>query len=164
MALAARDVMKEKIVTAEPTLSAADLERLLNQERISGAPVVEQGRLVGVVSRADIVRAVADAEDGADVVLDYYRDIAGATPTKSEHARLAGERAESLRVSDLMSRQLVSVAPTATLREVAAALTEHGIHRVLVAEGSRLLGVISTLDLVRLLADGRLVEGSARGR
>jgi CBS domain-containing protein len=158
MPILARDVMQPRVVTVEPSLSAAELERLLERECISGAPVVEGGRLLGVVSRADLASAGAGAEDEADSLLAYYEDVAGATPSRRERAQLVGERAASLRVRDLMQTEIVSVAPDASIRKVAAALVERRIHRVLVVEGDRLAGIVSSLDVVRLLADGRLVE------
>jgi CBS domain-containing protein len=158
MSISARDVMQARVVTVEPSLPAADLEALLDRERISGAPVVEAGQLVGVVSRADLVGAAAGAEDDADALLAYYEDAGGAASSRGERARLVGERGASLRVRDLMQTDLVTVAPVAPLREVAAKLTERCIHRVLVVDGGRLVGIVSSLDLLRPLADGRLAE------
>jgi len=158
MSMSARDVMQSEVVTVESSLPAAELEALLDRERISGAPVLDGGRLVGVVSRADLVGAAAGAEGAADALLAYYEDAGGASSSRGERARLVGERAASLRVRDLMRTDLVTVAPAAPLREVAAKLTERRIHRVLVVEGGRLVGIVSSLDVLRPLADGRIVE------
>lgn len=156
MAILARDVMTKAVVTVDPSLSAAELERLLDRERISGAPVVADGRIVGVVSRADLVRAQTDASDRADALLDYYREAGGGAPDASEHARLAGARAEKVCVRDVMTTELVAVAPDQPVAEVARALFERRIHRLLVVEEGRLCGVISSLDIVRLVGEGRL--------
>ena len=56
-------------------------------------------------------------------------------------------------MSDVMTRDVVRVAPDATLGAVATALCENRVHRVLVIENDRLLGIISTFDLVGLLKD-----------
>ena len=82
MSMAARDVMQAEVVTVEPTLPAAELEALLDRERISGAPVVEGGRLVGVVSRADLVGAAAGAEGAAEALLAYYEDTGGGSASR----------------------------------------------------------------------------------
>jgi len=122
MPILARDVMQSRVITVEPSLSAAELEQLLDRECISGAPVVEAGRLVGVVSRADLAGAAAAAGDEADSLLAYYEDVAGALTSRRDRAQLVGERAGSLRVRDLMQTQLVTVAPDASVRKVASAL------------------------------------------
>ena len=136
MTISAKDVRLAKAITVEPTLSALDLERLFERERITGAPVVEKGRLVGVVSRADLARALATADDEAGALLDYYGEVAGASPSPAARARLTGEKAEGLCVKDLMSTRIISVEPDESLREIAKALTKHRVHRVLVAEAA----------------------------
>ncbi len=95
----------------EPSLPASELEKILNRGRISGAPVLEEGRLVGVVSRADLDRAGAADENQAESLLAYYEDIAGSSPGRTERAQLLGERAEHLRGRDVMQTELVTVPP-----------------------------------------------------
>jgi len=158
MTILARNVRLAKVITVEPTMSALELERLFEREQISGAPVLEGERLVGVVSRADLARAFAEADSTAGVLLDYYGEIADASPSPAERTRLTGEKTEKLLVRDLMSTRLVSVEPDELLQEVAKTFMKHRVHRVLVAEDRHLIGVISSLDLVQLIADGRLEE------
>jgi CBS domain-containing protein len=52
-----------------------------------------------------------------------------------------------------MTAAVVGVSPDATIGEVARALCENRVHRVLVIENDQLLGIISTLDLVAVLRD-----------
>jgi CBS domain-containing protein len=158
LALLAKDVMQAQMITVEPDLSAVELGRLFHREHISGAPVVAQGRLVGVVSQADLAHALAEADERAEATLYYYQELSGASPDWSSRAHLAGERTEHLRVRDLMSDAVLSVSPDLPLREVARELVQHGVHRLLVVEGQRLLGIVSAFDVVRLVADGRLAE------
>ena len=51
-----RDIMTTEVFTVSPGLSLVDLELELGAQRVSGAPVVEHGKLVGIVSRSDIDR------------------------------------------------------------------------------------------------------------
>jgi CBS domain-containing protein len=157
--LLAKDLMTAGVATVAPRVPLAELERSLSELRISGMPVVDPaGEVLGVVSRADIVRALSGAESQAEAVLAYYRDVAGAEPAPSELARMMGERAIALHVEDVMATDLLAVRPDQSLREVASLLAERRLHRVLVMEGRRLLGLVSSLDIVRAVADGRLVS------
>lgn len=74
---------------------------------------------------------------------------------------MVGDRATSLLVEDVMARDLLSVRPDQPLSEVAGLLAEHQLHRVLVTEGRRLLGLVSSQDITRAVADGRLVARGA---
>jgi CBS domain-containing protein len=158
MTITAKNVRLAKVVTVEPTLPLLELERLFEREQLSGVPVLEKGRLVGVVSRADVARALAEADDQAAALLDYYGEVAGASSTPVERARLTGEATELLRVTDVMSTRIVAVEPDQSIQDVAKTLVKHRVHRVLVAVDRQLIGVISSLDLVQLIADGRLAE------
>lgn len=155
--LLARDLMTAAVGTVGPRLTVPELERALTEMRVSGAPVVdERGDLVGVVSRYDIIRAESGAGAEAQALLGYYQEVAGAEPLPSEASRLAGERVRALRVEDIMVRNLVTVQPDQPAREVAGVLARHRVHRVLVADGRRLLGIVSALDIARAVAEGLL--------
>lgn len=161
MELRARDAMQTKVRIVHPDTSLRDLEDAFFQARVSGFPVVEDGRLVGVVSRSDVVRRLDVEQSVAETLSDYYRD-AGAMeerpiPSLEEIGTGFGARLERLRVKDVMARTPISVSPETLLAELARTLVEHRIHRVPVVDGGRLAGIVSTLDLVRLVADGRLV-------
>jgi CBS domain-containing protein/anti-sigma regulatory factor (Ser/Thr protein kinase) len=56
--LKVRDVMTQEIKTVSPSMSMADLLELLRREQISGAPVHENNKLLGVVSMEDLIRAL----------------------------------------------------------------------------------------------------------
>ncbi len=59
----ARDLMTKPPVTATESMPVAELARLLEHHRIKRVPIVRDGVLVGIVSRADLVRALAHGED-----------------------------------------------------------------------------------------------------
>ena len=59
-----------------------------------------------------------------------------------------------LRVRDVMTPAPARVAPDASVEEVARLMTREGFHRVPVVEGERLVGIVSTMDFVRLLGEG----------
>jgi CBS domain-containing protein len=166
--LCAQDVMNAKVITISPDETLADLERVLLAERVGGVPVVEGGRLVGVVSRSDVVRMLGAEQSVAGTRLDFYREYyedpdpsdEGAASQdrreREEAAALLAERLAQVRVRDAMNREVIRVEGDAPLREVADRLVEHHIHRIVVTRGGRLAGIVSTLDLVRLVAEGRL--------
>lgn len=155
--LRARDVMQSAVSTVEPGLSLAQLDEILVREGVSGMPVLEKGEVVGVVSRADVVRAFDQASGAAAATLAYYHDVAGAALDPGTVARMSAGNVAAKAVRDVMTSQIVSVSPDDPLREVARILVDRRMHRILVIEGRRLAGIVTTVDLVRTIADGRLV-------
>jgi CBS domain-containing protein len=61
-----------------------------------------------------------------------------------------------------MTEELLTVTAGQSIAEVARALATRRIHRILVVDDRRLIGLISSLDVVRLVGDGRLVESDGR--
>jgi CBS domain-containing protein len=163
-----RDAMQAEVVQIGPDQSLAELERVLLEERLGGVPVVERGRLLGVVSRSDILRLLGAERAIAEAQADFYREFHDDPFAPSEYA--AREEAEqragieeqiahrlaSFRVRDAMTTEVVSVEADAPLRDAAARMAERRIHRVVVTERGRLAGVLSALDLVRMVAEGQL--------
>jgi CBS domain-containing protein len=159
MPLRAADIMRADVVTVSPELPLTELEDLFMSRRITGAPVVDNGSLVGIVSRSDIVRSLSLERSLAGIIAESLvpnewapsEEPATIAPRPDLRGRLEGQR-----VRDAMAQDVVTVRPDAPVAEVARALLDRHVHRVLVTQDGRLLGVISTLDLAAAIADGRL--------
>jgi CBS domain-containing protein len=160
------EVMRRELVTVAPELGLPDLEERLLRARISGAPVVEDGRVVGVVSRSDVVRQLDLERSRFAAASSFYLEPFDVEAEGARDRRRVPEavaaRLESLRVGDVMIRDVIHVAPSASLAEAARLMVERRVHRVLVLEQDRLQGLLTALDLARLVADGRLVDGNSR--
>lgn len=155
-----KQVMQRNVHTIALEVTLPDLEEAFVKQGVSGFPVVDKGELVGIVSRSDIVRQLFLEHHAAKTTSDFYLDDDGfheiPLVTFEQIADRVGERIERLKVKDVMSRVLVKVSPDSPLRMVAQMLTDNHVHRVLVTEGNRLLGIVSSLDLVLLIANGRV--------
>jgi CBS domain-containing protein len=154
MAVCARDLMRDDVITLSPELPLVEAQRVLVESDISGAPVVdESGRVVGVISASDLLRAVSEEHDTGLTQASYFRDVLPFSVSDwSRDVEDFQDRLEELSVADAMTKETVSVPPDASLRQVATTLCEHRVHRVLVVEGQRLLGIISSFDFVELFA------------
>lgn len=162
MALTVRDVMKSDLRTVDPEMSLVDFERLLIAQRVGGAPVLDGKKLVGVISREDIIRVLSLEQSMAEVQSGVYAHSPDGAPQAAfdRVGDQVGQRMQELRVRDAMTAVRARVTPTASLQEVARQMVKHRVHRVLVTEGDALVGIVSRIDLVALLAEGVLVEAS----
>jgi CBS domain-containing protein len=149
----ARDIMESQVVKVSPEDPLSVVHRLFFEENINGAPVVdEEDRIVGVITSKDLLRAAADEHDTARGDPGYFREIlefSGADWENAPEGYL--DRLRERTVGEYMTEEAVSVAPDAPIAEVARILRTHGVHRVLVIEDSRLVGILSTFDMVALL-------------
>jgi predicted transcriptional regulator len=153
MVTTARDVMCTDVLSVSPEEPLLQVHRLFVDEEITGAPVVDQdGRVLGVISSADLLRAVAEDHEAAATSPVYLRELIefsgpdwGIVPQDFQ------DRLSQLTAADAMSDRVIAVEPDTALEAVARTLRFHRIHRVLVEERGRLVGIITTFDLMRFL-------------
>lgn len=156
--ITAADLMSPDVLTVPEDMTVRDLAAFLMEHEISGAPVVDSGgRLVGVVSVIDIADLAAGAEedeDGDDEVAPgsfFATGFGGGAPEGlADLGPFEGEEGE-MRVGEIMNPEVYSVPEDATVSQVASTLLNHHIHRLLVIEEGRVLGIITTSDLLGLL-------------
>jgi CBS domain-containing protein len=121
-------------MTRAVVLLAADMPaewalRHLERQAVSGAPVVDRGRVVGVVTRRDLLVPIPDQGSYADPL-------------------------DGLTVADLMSGEPVTAGPDWPLVRAVRVMVDHGVNRVPVVDGAgRPLGVLTRDDVLRALAD-----------
>ncbi len=162
--LTASDLMQKSVVRLNPDTTVEEAAALLDDAGISGAPVVEvSGKLIGVFSLRDVAQRARlgprepDARRGWDVEEMEAGDVVEDDISMADD--YSPGNAEVERVRQHMSASVVTVPPALPVREVAARMVNESIHRVFVVDGNKLLGVISTFDLARAVADGRIGRG-----
>jgi len=156
MVLLVKDIMLTEVVSFSPGLSIDVLEQKLLNDQIGGAPVIEKGEVIGVVCRSDIVKRLAIEQVNAVMVYDFYESPAYINKDGMDVnviASLVGHRIEHMKVRDIMTRSIISVSPTQPLSEAADLMLEKKIHRLLVIEDNKLVGVISATDFARLYSN-----------
>ena len=152
----AGEIMVRNLISARPDQRLSELEKMLVDHNISGVPVIDQSRLVGVVSRSDITRVqvlgelldsqIADELHWDETQADGFRH------TEGEKFQSFQDRMKNFKVRDVMRSQVVTCSPTAPLPEVARLLVQNHIHRVIVTDGDRPVGIVSSLDLAKLVS------------
>ena len=132
MARLAREVMQTYLISVNPETPLLEVHRLFVDEEINGAPVVDEtGRLLGVISSVDLLRAVEEEHDAASSQSDYLRDfVEFSSPDWQEGSGNFQHRLGERTVADAMTRGGITVTPETLVPEVAAKLRKHRIHRV----------------------------------
>jgi CBS domain-containing protein len=145
--------MTPDVVTVADDMSTHEAARFFIEHEISGAPVVDdQGRLVGVVSLTDIVRSVTEEDDEGDRPgrSAFYRGDVGDITLEDLGQRFVEQQARSVR--DVMTPTIHAVKDSDPVAVVAKAMLDQHIHRLIVMRGADVVGIISSLDLLKVLA------------
>jgi CBS domain-containing protein len=119
MAKSVREAMTASVSSVSPSQSLADAAEVMKGEDVGSVPVVEQGRLAGIVTDRDIVtRAVAE-----------------------------GRNPQAVKVEEIASHDLVTVEPERDLNEALALMARHKVRRLPVLEEGRLVGMLAQADI-----------------
>jgi CBS domain-containing protein len=159
MQLVARDIMNPEVLCAQQSWSIRRLAGFLSEHQISGAPVVDDdGNILGVVSVSDIALYVSrnltdlgSAHQRSDYFVSGWESRLGPEDME-DRVGLSIERPLQESVKTIMTSAVYSVEEDCPIFEMAEIMMRHRIHRLLVTRGSLLVGIVSSLDLLRLLA------------
>jgi CBS domain-containing protein len=132
-----REVMTSEVKACEPTATVVDAAKLMAQEDVGPIPIVEDGRLIGIVTDRDIVVNVV--AKGTDV--------------------------NTTTVGDIASRDLVTISPDDDMNDALGLMAANQVRRLPVVEGDRLVGIVAQADIARTGRDkktGEVVEEISR--
>lgn len=118
-----RAYMSESPVTVGPQVSMAEAHTIMREQRVRHLPVMQGGRLIGVVSARDLalVEALADFDP------------------------------KELSVDEAMSEDVYAVSPDTALRVVAEQMAERKLGSAVIVEGEKVIGVFTVTDACRAL-------------
>ena len=152
------EIMRRDVRTLRDDMTVATAVAALQAARVTGAPVLDgEGRCVGVFSTTDLARRESARrprlldEDAMhapvfftfDPLSDWGDDVLTASAGTAGGDRLV----------DWMTRDLRVIAPSASITEACAAMLRERVHRLLVLEEGSLRGIVSAMDIVRMVAD-----------
>ena len=151
--LKAKDLMNTDVLSVRDDMTVQELAGFLTEREILGAPVVDsEGEVVGVVSCTDIVQSTTTE---ADIVVEkstpgFYEHGWEDKLDPDEMGGLHVEENESLPVREIMTPTIYTVPEDTPISDIAKAMVAGRIHRLLVTRGSRLVGIITTLDMLKV--------------
>ena len=173
--LVLRDIMTRDVVYVTPDTPITDVVAILSSESITGVPVLAANRVVGVISASDIVEFAGRNDSELESVPETWDDIddavereleAEVSPLDLEEGELADQIEDSsgddvewfaeYMAGDLMTRKLCSMPSTTPLDKAAREMVRTGVHRLLVMDDNQLVGIATSMDFLRAVAQGEL--------
>ena len=140
------DISHEEWPTLGPDETVEGAIKLFAESGISGAPVVDNGRLVGIVTEGDLI--FRDADIKAPGFLDI---LGGLIPLGSwDEYRKEALKSAGVTVDEVMTRELITISPEASLAEASTIMADKRVKILPVAEDDILHSVITRMDILTL--------------
>ncbi len=127
------EIMNPAVISVTPRDRVCDIIDLFLEKNITGAPVIEQGRVTGIISRKDILPLITTFD------LDC---------SSLEQIR----RTCSHQVGDHMQTEVITVTPVEDVEKCALIMTDNHINRLPVVDDNKLVGIITRGDILKALA------------
>lgn len=142
----AQDIMKTGVITVSPETTVEELGRLFIERGISGAPVVSaDGKLYGIVTENDLIKQNRRFHIPTIIRLfDAFIPLEGSSSMEKEIRRMSASR-----VSEICTREVVTVAPETPLQEIATIMSEKGIHLLPVIDAGKIVGIIGKMEVIK---------------
>lgn len=138
--------MKTTVITVTPDTTVEELGRLFLDKGISGAPVLDaEGRLYGIVTENDLIRKNRRFHIPTVVRLfDALIPLEGSSSIEEEIRLMSASK-----VSDICTREVITVGPDASLQDIATIMSDKRVHLIPVLQEGKLAGVIGKIDLIK---------------
>ena len=140
------EIMEENWPTLGPDATVEEAIKLFAEGRISGAPVVSGGRLLGIVTEGDLIFRDADVEPPG-----FLNLLGGIIPLgNTEEYRREALKSAGVTVDEVMTEDVTTIGPDATLSEAATVMAEERKKILPVVDDGRLVGVVTRMDILTL--------------
>ncbi|MCZ7393308.1 MAG: CBS domain-containing protein [Candidatus Methanoperedens sp.] len=150
-----KDVMNKDVITCKPDDPVSILAKLLKEYHISGLPVVEKGKVVGIVSETDLLKLFEIPQFSGELWLPSPFEVIE-VPIRNlvrlEEFKKALEDLKMKPVRDIMNKTVHAISPDDSLEEASSIMVKHKVNRLPVIEKSKLVGIVARSDIIRGLS------------
>jgi CBS domain-containing protein len=145
------DIMTKDVVTCIPSDPVESVVKLMSEKDISGLPVIEGEKVVGVVTEADIMRLLVVPEPTGlwmPSPLEVLLEIPFKELMQLRRLQKSAKDVAEQTVGSIMNRDVLSVAPDDDIEAAAALMVKHKVNRLVVLKGGKLAGIITRDDII----------------
>lgn len=151
-----KDVMNKDVIMCKPDETIGNLSNLMKENHISGIPVVDKGRVVGLVSETDLLKLFKLPEFSNDLWLPSPLEIIE-IPIRNifriEETKKALENIKLRPVKDIMTKTVHTVSPEDSLEYASSIMVRYKVNRLPVIDNGVLLGIVARSDILRGLSE-----------
>jgi CBS domain-containing protein len=152
--LKAKDIMTRDPITVSPETAIAHAARILLEKGINGLPVVDDGKLVGILCQSDLI-----AQQKKFPIPSLFTLLDGLIPLKSTKSiEKTVQRMTATIVAQAMTPNPVTVEPETSIEELATLMVDKNFHTVPVVDKGELIGIVGKEDILRTLVPSSLTR------
>lgn len=148
--LTAKDIMTRNTVTLTPETEITTAVKTLLDNKINGAPVIREGKVVGVLCQSDLV-----AQQKKITLPSFFTLLDGIFPLSS-HAELDAEirKVAAMKVEDAMTEDVVTITPDTSIEDIAGYMADKKLYTLpVIDENGELVGVVGKEDVLKTLLE-----------
>jgi CBS-domain-containing membrane protein len=161
MTVLAYEIMTPSIKAVPQTWTMDRLARFLTDNEITGSPVTdESGEIVGIVTLKDITEFRWNATRS-----DADKELTAEEQQEARRLRMVlfEEMGKvPVEVRDIMTPMVLSVDETTPVRDIANIMMSEHLHRIFVTRDSKITGIVTTYDMLKIISDEELTKRCAR--
>ena len=147
--LKAKDIMTTDCITLTPDTDITAAAKILIENKINGAPVVDDGKVVGVLCQSDLV-----AQQKKVTLPSFFTLLDGVFPLSSyEDLEKEMTKISALKVGDAMTPAPTFITPEASIEDVATMMANEKLYTLPVVEDGELVGVVGKEDVLKTLLE-----------
>ncbi|MDD5474759.1 MAG: CBS domain-containing protein [Candidatus Methanoperedens sp.] len=151
-----KEVMNKDVITCMPDDPLSRLSKLFRENHISGLPVVENGKVVGLVSETDLIALFKAPEFTNELWLPSPFEIIE-IPIRNllrlEETKKALQDMKLKPVRAIMTKPVHSISPEDSLEDASRLMVKHKVNRLPVIENGRLVGIVARSDIIKGLSE-----------
>lgn len=145
-----KDIMNSDVIVCNPHTPISEVSQLLKKHNISGLPVVEEGRVVGIVSEGDLLKLLEVPEHGGlwlpspfEVIEVPIRELLNWEETKHMLDDIGSKP-----ISEIMQKNVHVISPESSIQDAVRLITKYKVNRLPVVEDNVLVGIITRGDIM----------------
>ena len=149
------EIMTEKVITFSPDNSLHDALKTFTEKNISGAPVVNKGKLVGLITELDIIKVIDIYTPKVHFTsMPHFFLVLAGLKSRSKAAELKKKvmAASRLKLDDFMTREPVVIRKDADIMEAARLIDTYKVNRLPVLDDGKVVGIVTRNDVIKAVA------------
>lgn len=152
--LTAKEIMTKRVETVPPEMEIVQAAKILLEKKINGLPVVDKGKLVGILCQSDLI-----AQQTKLPIPSIFTLLDGFIPLRSaKHFEKAVNKIAATTVADAMTPNPLTVHPDTDIEELASLMLDNKFHTIPVVDEGELLGIIGKEDILKTLMPDRELQ------